>query len=258
MKQDQVYNLILQEDDISWKTILFDLVKTEQMNPWDINISLLTAKYLEAIKKMKQLDLRISGKVLLAAAYLLKLKSIRLLGHDIDELDRLFARTTETDEDGSFFSEFGEELFNVDQRLESEQPRLIPRTPQPRTRKISIYDLAEALQKAMEVKKRKVLRDYPSFEIEIPKKKVDISQVIRDVYGRIKEFFFKNKKEKLTFSQLLPSDSKEDKVFTFIPLLHLDNQRKIDLWQKQHFGEIEIEMYKARKQVEQELENAHS
>lgn len=253
MKQDQIYDLILQEDDISWKTILFDLVKTEQMNPWDVDLTLLTSKYLDTIKRMKQLDLRVSGKVLLAAAYLLKLKSVRLLGHDIDELDRLFARTTETDEDGSFFSEFGSELFNVNQKLDSEQPRLIPRTPQPRTRKISIYDLAEALQKAMEVKQRKVLRDYPSFEIEIPKKKTDISQLIRDMYTTIREYFFKGNKQKLTFSQILPSDSKEDKVFTFVPLLHLDNQRKIDLLQKEHFGEIEIEMYKAKKQVEQEL-----
>ena len=78
MKQDQIMNLILEEDDISWKTILFDLVKTEQMNPWDIDISLLTKKYLEIIKRMKQLDLRVSGKVLLAADYLLKLKSVRL------------------------------------------------------------------------------------------------------------------------------------------------------------------------------------
>ncbi len=253
MKQEQVYNLILQEDDLSWKTILFDLVKTEQMNPWDIDISLLTKKYLETIKRMKQLDLRISGKVILAAAYLLKLKSIRLLGHDIDELDRLFARTQEPDTEESFFSEFSEELFNLNQQIEQEEPRLIPRTPQPRQRKISIYDLAEALQKAMEVKKRKVIRAYPNLNIEIPKKKIDITQIIRDVYTKIKEFFFKNKKQKLTFSQLLPSDSKEDKVYTFIPLLHLDHQRKIDLWQRQPFGEIEIEMYKARKKVEPEI-----
>ena len=37
-------------------------------------------------------------------------------------------------------------------------------------------------------------------------------------------------------------DTKEDKVFTFIPLLHLDHQRKIDLLQKKHLGDIEIKM----------------
>lgn len=256
MQQEQIYNLILKEDDISWKTILFDLVKTEQMNPWDIDISVLASSYLNTIKQMKQLDLRISGKVLLAAAYLLKLKSIRLLGHDVDELDRLFAQTAEQEND-SFFSEFSNELFNLDQKME-DRPQLIPRTPQPRTRKISIYDLAEALQKAMEVKQRKVLRDFPAFEMEIPKRKVDITQIIRDVYSKIKTFFLKNEKQKLTFTQLLPSDSKEDKVYTFIPLLHLDHQRKIDLWQHEHFGEIEIEMYKYRPPVDAELQNAHT
>ena len=40
----------------------------------------------------------------------------------------------------------------------------------------------------------------------------------------------------------MPSDSKEDKIYTFIPLLHLDHQRAVDLTQKKHFGEIEIEL----------------
>ena len=44
----------------------------------------------------------------------------------------------------------------------------------------------------------------------------------------------------LNFSGLLPSDDKLDKVYTFISLLHLKNQKKIDLLQKEHFGEIDI------------------
>ena len=49
-----------------------------------------------------------------------------------------------------------------------------------------------------------------------------------------------NKKDKLTFTKLLNSDSKEDKIYTFIPLLHLETDKKVNLDQKQHFGEIEI------------------
>ena len=70
----------------------------------------------------------------------------------------------------------------------------------------------------------------------------EIGDVIKNVYGRIKLFFVKNQDSRLTFSRLLPENAnKEDKVFTFIPLLHLTNQRKIELEQEQHFGEIEIE-----------------
>ena len=48
--------------------------------------------------------------------------------------------------------------------------------------------------------------------------------------------------------------TKEDKVFTFIPLLHLTNQRKIDLNQENHFGEIEIVLAKREELVEAKLE----
>ena len=64
-----------------------------------------------------------------------------------------------------------------------------------------------------------------------------------------------NGDKQLTFSQLLPSSaSREDKVYTFIPLLHLDNQRKINMWQREHFGEIGIDLLNTKKQVDSELE----
>ena len=88
--------------------------------------------------------------------------------------------------------------------------------------------------------------------IEVPKKSKDITQVIREVYGKIRLFFNQNKKNMVTFSQLVPSDSKDDKIYTFIPLLHLTTQRKIDLSQEQQFGEINIHLA-SKKEVEKEL-----
>ena len=58
--------------------------------------------------------------------------------------------------------------------------------------------------------------------------------------------------KRLTFSQLVPSNTKEDKIYTFIPLLHLTTQRKIDLTQQEHFGEIEI-MLNTKKEVDNDL-----
>ena len=71
--------------------------------------------------------------------------------------------------------------------------------------------------------------------------KRDITEIIHDVFTSIKSFFSKGSK-KVTFSSLTPTDSKEDRIYTFIPLLHLANQdhRKIDLFQEQHFGDIEV------------------
>ncbi len=254
MSEDTI-QLLLEKDDVTWRQLLYDLVKSEQMNPWDIDLSILSKRYIETIKQMQHMDFRVSGKILLAAAILLKVKSQHFIEHGLDELDRLLARTQEPDMDETFFSEFSHELFDVADKIEYEEPRLIPRTPQPRHRKITIYDLAEALQQALEVKKRKLDRAYPNIKITIPKKKFDITQVIRDVYTRIKTYFHMNGDKQLTFSQLLPSSaSREDKVYTFIPLLHLDNQRKINMWQREHFGEIGIDLLNTKKQVDSELE----
>ena len=53
MQQQDVLDLVLNQDDISWKTILYDLVKSEQMDPWNVDISLLTQQYIKTIKKMQ-------------------------------------------------------------------------------------------------------------------------------------------------------------------------------------------------------------
>ena len=141
------------------------------------------------------------------------------------------------------YEEFFEEDFNKALKPEEIQP-LIPRMPQPRKRKVSVYDLIEALEKAIEVQNRRILNKANAPLVEIPTKPLDISIIMKDVYKKIVAYFKRNK-NKLTFTQILPSESKEDKVLTFIPLLHLDNQRRIDLLQEEHFSEIEIRLLKS-------------
>jgi len=238
---ERILQILYSKDEITWQSVLYELVKKEGMNPWEIDISKLTKNYIETIKKLEELDFRISGKVLLAAAILLKMKSNRLLNEDLSEFDRLL-----TEEE-----ELVQELDLEEPHYEQgEKPILIPRTPQPRKRKVSIFDLVEALEKALEVKQRRVLNSIPPMDVKIPEKKRDITEVIMEVYSKIKSFF--TNQNKLTFSQLLPSQSKEDKINTFIPLLHLTTQRKVNLEQKEHFGEIEITL-NSGKEVKDEL-----
>ena len=243
---DHIYEMLLQKDEITWQSVLKELVKSEEMDPWDVNISKLTNKFIEILKKLKEMDFRISGKVLLAAAILLKIKSKRLIEHDFTELDEIISSTEDPDED-SFFEELEHSLEPLDQRINYE-PSLIPKTPQPRKRKVSIYDLVDALEKALEVRKRRITRNIPPQNIQIPEKTVDISLVIGEVFRKIKGLFLKGTK-RLTFSKLVPSNSKEDKVYTFIPLLHLTNQRKINLHQQKHFEDIEVELLKNQVKV---------
>ena len=82
---EKIFNVIFSKaDEVTWQSIIYELVKSEQMDPWDIDISLLTQKYIEILRSLKEHDFRVSGKVLLAAAILLKIKSTKLVGEELN------------------------------------------------------------------------------------------------------------------------------------------------------------------------------
>jgi segregation and condensation protein A len=248
--EEKIFKILVEDNEVTWKDIIFDLIKQENMDPWDVNVSILTKKYISMLKKMKGLDFKISGKVVFAAAILLKAKSKRLVGDDLDEFDRLLASGDEPDEAG-FYEDLAM-MRDASQIPEEEMLKLIPRTPQPRKRKVSVYDLVNALEKALEVKKRRIIRSMPKLGVEMPEKSRDINLVIKQIYNKILDFFLSNPQNRLKFTNLVPSEEKLDKVFTFIPLLHLANQRKVDLVQHKHFGDIDVRLLKSIKPVEEQ------
>jgi len=240
--QEKILGLLFQEDEITWQNIIYELVRTEEMNPWDIDVSLIAHKFLEMLKKLKEMDFRISGKVVLASAILLKLKSNRLLEEDITALDNLISSV---DDPGELLDELPLDYPHEEGEEEKQTPRLVPRTPQPRKRKVSVYDLVKALEKALEVESRRPVYVEPRVKIKPPEKIINITEITKDVYQKVEAYYENNISEKtqiMTFSQLIPSESKEDKVYTFIPLLHLENQQKVWMKQKIHFGEIYIHL----------------
>jgi len=232
--------LLLKEEEISWKTIIYDLVKTGEINPWDVNITILTKKYIEIITRLQDHDLKISGKVLLAAALLLKIKSAHLLENDITRLDALLNFTEGIeDEESGLLEDNSRKL-----KKEKEAYALIPRNPQPRNRKVSVQDLVEALQRAMLSKKR-VLEKMRPEKFTIPERTFEIMEVIHDLLQKMR--YYEKKSQKLTFTRLLPPKAgRPEKVFTFIPLLHLEHQQQLEMRQEQPFEEIEISLVKKK------------
>ena len=244
--EDRIFSILFQEDELTWQTIIYDLVKTEQMNPWDININLIADKFLQMLRKMKEMDFRIGGKMILAAALLVKLKSDKLMKEDIVALDNLINAPDDVD--------LLDELEEYAAPIEREKPELVPRTPQPRQRKVSVYDLVEALDKALNVENRKnykqALQKTQEPVMKKPEKKADMSALISNVFNNLKGKLTPSKV--VLFNDIIPSPAKEDKVYTFIPLLHLDNQRRVDLMQKDHFGDISIKINKFKLQPQAE------
>lgn len=229
---DQLFEMLVQQDEVTWQTIILDLVKTEQLDPWNIDISLLSRRFLETIKKMQRMNFFISGKVILASALLLKMKSDILLNEHIAHLDnQLFPPE--------------EQLLEEPQQefVKPDIPPLLVKTPQQRKRQLTLQDLMDALKEALDVEERRkirILSDPVIREAQLPEKKIDITELIKKVYDKVISWF--GSKTSLTFEELVGSNEKSEKIMTFIPLLYLDAQQKINLMQDQPFGKINIEL----------------
>ncbi len=237
--QEQILDILMKQNDVTWQDIIYGLIKSEEMNPWDINISKLTGRYLETVKQLQDFNFNLSGKVLLAAALLVRIKSSKLVSEELPNFDNLlFPPEDDLDMEDDMDMEF----------VNKERARVPPlgiRSPLARKRRVTVQDLVSALEKALKVNKRRILR-HKLFRLSseelpsIPERKVDMKELVMKILEKIKSFF--QRKEEVTFSKLLPSEksSKEEKVFTLLPLLKLNSENKIELEQFEHFGEIYV------------------
>lgn len=239
--QDQIHDLLF-DNRLSWQSIIYDLINSEQLDPWDINLSVLANRYIEKVRELEEANFFISSKVLLAASLLLRLKSEILLSKDLQSLDDILYGKKEE-------KVYTQERITLDEDI----PELVPRTPLPRHKKVSLQELILALTKAMNTESRRerkalILKQHEmNAYLPIPKKLFNLQDKIKGIYSRLKEIFSK-RDEKVAFSELTSMDS-EERLLTFVSLLHLDNQQKVWLEQEGHFEEIWIllkEMYEAK------------
>tara|TARA_Y100000034_G_C6834205_1_gene376825 strand:+ start:57 stop:917 length:861 start_codon:yes stop_codon:yes gene_type:complete len=236
-KQEQIHDLIFGKE-IGWQEIIYDLINTEQLNPWDIDITILTNKYMEKLGAFEEENYFVSSKVLLAAALLLRIKSEVLLNKYIKSIDEILFGKSSSD---------SEKLKDIEiMEFDEEIPELFPRSPMPRFKKVTLKELVESLNKAIvtegkRIKKEIVRRDaVREASIVLPKKKYTITDKIEEISKKILDYFKKNQKEKRIAFSKISGKSKEDKIVSFIALLHLENQDKIWIEQEIYFGELYI------------------
>ena len=268
---NQFYDIVTGKQH-DWQTIIYDLINTEQLDPWDIDIIILTNKYFEKILKLEEesgqgMDFNISSKVLLAAALLLRIKSEFLLNKQIKNIDEiLFGKKEE--------KRYTPEKIEFD---ENDLPILIPKTPLPRARKVTLDELMSALNKAINTESRRIKREVAIkrakklSEVDFPEfKRVDLKERIRQFYARILTSVKKNStgqekhQNKVGYSNLVGKE-REEKLACFLPVLHLSNAKQLWVEQEKHLEEIWIYLYKyfdknrdkfieAQKDLEEEIE----
>lgn len=233
VKQEQIQDLLFNRE-LGWQEIIYDLINTEQLNPWDIDIIILSDKYLVKIKEMEETDFFVSSKVLLAASLLLRIKSEILLNQYIKSIDEiLFGKKDSTK--------------TVLERIELDEeiPELIPRSPMPRFKKVTLKELMESLNKAITTENRRIKKDitlknaFRESSFSLPKRKFSIKDKIAEVFRNLTDLYKERKEGRITYAEFV-KESKEEKLFSFLPLLYLEDQKKIWLDQKIPFEDIHI------------------
>jgi len=130
--------------------------------------------------------------------------------------------------------------------LDEEIPLLIPKSPIPRHRKVTLQELIGALNKAIVTENRRIKKEILNKNalretgISLPKRKFNIKDKLKELHDKLLEYFKKNEEEKRLAYSTLVGEDRDERIAAFFPLLQLENNKKIWLEQEIHFGEIDI------------------
>ena len=198
--------------------ILLELVRSNKLDPWDIDIDRLTKVFIQRIHEMQELDLRVSGRTLLSAAILLRMKSRKMAGMKIDE----------------------EEQQLLDEDLDLDLPDLGDITMMQLTpRKITLDELIGSLQEALAEpppKKSKAKRRPKPFIPELNGFYVNIEEKLLEFHKHIAGFVPNG--EIIGITDLLKEYTRIEFVRNLLMALFLCKDGKIDMWQEEPLGEI--------------------
>lgn len=220
--------------------LLLYLIRKEEVDIYEVNLTRLATQFIEYIETMRLLDLEIAGEFLVMAATLMYIKSRELLPVD----QQVETEGEEEGEDPRWelirqlveYKKFKDAAASL-ARLEARQEAVFPRMPvkpefatepAPRT-EASIFDLLNAVNGVLQrFNRRPDQRD-------IFEDKFSVSEKIELLMHALTE------RPRLRFSELFASvTSRTEVVVTFLALLELIRLKQITAVQEEHFGEIQI------------------
>ncbi len=221
--------------------LLLYLIKKEEVDIYDVNLTQLATQFIEYVDVMRMLDLEVAGEFLVMASTLMYIKSRELLpleqqaqveGEEEGEDPRweLIRQLVEYKK----FKDAAAQLQALEARQENVFPRLPGRpdvaTEAPRVKpEVSLFDLLNAVSAIL---KRVGARDDAR---DVFEDKWTVSEKIEQIMRALAE------RGRLLFSELFAgTTSRAEVVVTFLALLELIRLRQVTAAQAEAFGEIEL------------------
>lgn len=244
------------QEQVDGIEILVLMAKTGKIDPWNVDIVDVTDKYLSHLFQMKAQNLRLTGRTLLFAAILLRLKSNVLEGIDANQIEGIEENFDEFEpEDDNFFDEeiSTNNVVSLDEVLQRRTSIRLNRS-----RMVNLKDLIKQLQFYEELDRKQSLKNAH----ERAKRRVrsyarltadDIVNLAHEEYiersvdllhENLKKIFETQDKVELNTLTLLGLD----KISAYIALLFLtaEPSADIDLYQEEFYGELYAVPYKEK------------
>ena len=222
--------------------LLLYLIKKEEVDIYEVNLTKLATQFIEYIDLMRQFDLEVAGEFLVMASTLMFIKSRELLPVD----KQVQVEAEEEGEDPRWelirqlveYKKFKDAAAQL-QTLEDRQENVYPRLPgkiefeveeAPEKPEAGIFDLLNAVNGIL-----KRFQEKSSSTREIFQDKCSVSEKIEFVLQTI------SSRGKVRFSELFEAAaSRTEVICTFLALLELIRMRQLACAQPEPFAEIEI------------------
>lgn len=220
--------------------LLLHLIKQDNIDIMDISIEKITKQYLDYINLMEEMNLNIASEYLVMAAELIEMKSkILLPSNNSDELDeyeedprqKLIDRLLEYKyykESVGTFVELENKRNEIYTKEVSQLDEFINKDEEVKI-DADLNDLMAAFAKFLENKEnlKPLKTKITNKEYSVGKRCLEIRDILR-------------KKKKVSFVEIIESNTKEYIVVTFLAILSLCKKEFIQIEQKNNFQEIFI------------------
>jgi len=235
--------------------LLLYLIRKNDMDIRNVEVSKITQQYLDFINAMRTLDVDLASEFIVMAATLIYIKSKMLLPQPREESpeeegdprELLMQRLIEYQK----YKLAADELFRKPQ-LNSDLfkvhilPEQTEKTFDPKESlvEVGVYELALAFQDVL-ARSRKIVHHIKDDEILLEDK-------IKEIVGR----FHKNPGQKIDFKDLFPKDAtRVEIVVTFLALLELTRLKCVKLFQAGHVSDIHLKI--TNRMLDIDLNDSH-
>lgn len=222
--------------------LLLYLVKKEEVDIYEVNLTRLATQFVEHVELMRELDLDIAGEFLVMAATLMYIKSRELL--PVDQQAQVEGEEDEADPRWELirqlveykkFKDAAAQLQALELRQEATFPRLPPKPdfvsePPPARPPVTLFDLLGAVNAILKrFQQREDLRD-------IFEDRWTVSDKIEHILRLLAE------RAVVLFSDLFAAaTSRTEVVVTFLAILELIRLKQVVATQPAEFSQIQLE-----------------